>query len=206
MRARSWMVALSMALIAPLIAASGFAANDPVGFVDSIGQRAVQILDDTRLSPAIRRQEFTTVVDRNFDLRAIARFTLGPYWRLATPLQRRHFLRVLDAYLVNVYWSRLQRLQQYHNVRLTVVSERPLGAGSTLVATQLRWPSGQRPVELDWTVTTQGSGYKILELSIDGVNQALAEQSQFGDLIARNGGSLPALIAQMQADTGQLAG
>jgi ABC-type transporter MlaC component len=66
-----------------------------------------------------------------------------------------------------------------------------------------RWaPTGQRPVELDWTVTEQGSGYQIVELSIDGVNQALTERSQFGDLIARNGGSLPSLIAQMQTDTG----
>jgi phospholipid transport system substrate-binding protein len=203
MGTRSWIAALSIALIAPFTAGSGFAANDPAGFVASIGQRAMQILDDTRLPPAIRRQEFTAVIDRNFDLPAIARFTLGTYWRLATPLQRRQFLRVLDAYLVNVYWSRLQRLQDYHDVKLTVVSERPLGAGSSLVATQLRWPTGQRPVELDWTVTARGSGYKIVELSIDGVNQALTERSQFGDLIARNGGSLPSLIAQMQTDTGQ---
>ena len=43
---------------------------------------------------------------------------------------------------------------------------------------------------------------KILGLRIDGVNQALLERSQFGDLIARNGGSLAALIDQ----TGQLIG
>jgi hypothetical protein len=83
---------------------------------------------------------------------AIARFTLGAYWRFATPPQRRQFLGMLDAHLVNVYCSRLQCLQQYHNDRLTIVSERPLGGGITLVATQLLWPSGQRPVELDWTV------------------------------------------------------
>jgi phospholipid transport system substrate-binding protein len=191
-------------LIAPALARPGFAANDPTGFVAGVGRRALQILDNTQLSPAIRREEFATVVDRNFDLPAIARFTLGSYWRLATPSQREQFLSVLDAYLVDVYWSRLQRSQQYPGARLTVVSERPLGGGTTLVATQLRWPGGQRPGELDWTVTPRDGGYKIVDLSIDGVNQTLAERSQFGDLLARNGGSLPALIALMRVGSGQL--
>ena len=113
MRFGSSIAPLAMALlIAPALARPSLAANGPAGFVASIGPQAVQILNNTQLSPAIRREEFATLVDRNFDIPAIARFTLGPYWRLATPAQRRQFLGVLDAYLVNVYWSRLERLQQ----------------------------------------------------------------------------------------------
>lgn len=47
-----------------------------------------------------------------------------------------------------------------------------------------------------------GSGGKIVDLTIDGVNQAFAERSQFGDLIACNGGGVAALIAQLRAESG----
>jgi phospholipid transport system substrate-binding protein len=197
-------IALGVSLLTALaLVRPGFAANDPAGFVAEVGHQAMQILKDAQLSPTIRRREFATLVERNFDLPAIARFTLGFYWRLATPLQRRQFLGALDGYLVHVYWSPLQRVQRYHEVRLAVVGERPLGAGNTRVATQLRWAGGQRPVKLDWAVTEQGSGYKIIDLSIDNVNQTLVEKSQFGDLLARTGGSLPALIASMKVESGQ---
>jgi phospholipid transport system substrate-binding protein len=203
MRLGSWIAPLGMTLlIASVFARPGVAGNDPAGFVAGIEQRAVQILSNTQLPLAIRRQEFSAVVDRTFDLPAIARFTLGAYWRFATPPQRRQFLGVLGAYLVNVYWSRLQRLQQYHNARLMIVSQRSLGGGTTRVATQLPWPNGQQPVELDWTVVRRGGHYKILDLSIDHFNQTFAERSQFRDLIVRNGGNLTALIAQMQAEDG----
>jgi phospholipid transport system substrate-binding protein len=191
-------------LIAPALPSSGFAANDPAGFVAGVGHQAMQILKDAQLSPTIRRRKFTTLVERNFDLPAIARFTLGFHWRLARPLQRRQFLGALDGHLVYVYWSPLQRVQRYHDVRLAVVGERPLGAGNTLVATKLHWAGGPRPVELDWAVTEQGSGYKIIDFSIDNVNQTLVERSQFGDLLARTGGSLPALIASMKVESGQM--
>jgi phospholipid transport system substrate-binding protein len=207
MRVGSWMAALGAALlIAPVLAQPGFAASNPAEFVGNIEQRAIQIIGNAEFSPATRRQEFTTVVGRTFDLPAIARFTLGRYWRVATPRQRRQFLGALDAYLVSVYWARLERLQQYPGARLKVVRERPLGARTTLVATQLQLPSGHRPVNLDWTVVRREGRYEILDLSIDNVNQELAERAQFGDLIARNGGSLPALIAMMRTGTSQATG
>jgi phospholipid transport system substrate-binding protein len=207
MRVGSWMAALGAALlIAPALAQPGFAASNPAEFVRNIEQRAIRIIDNAELSPAARRQEFTAAVGRSFDLPAIAHFTLGPYWRVATPRQRRQFLGALDAYLVNVYWARLERLQQYPGARLKVVRERPLGAHTTLVATRLQLPSGHRWVNLDWTVIRREGRYEILDLSIDNVNQALAERAQFGDLIARNGGSLPALIVMMQMDAPRATG
>jgi phospholipid transport system substrate-binding protein len=202
MRFGSRIAALGVALlITPVVAQTGFAANNPAAFVTNIEQRAVRILDNAELSPAARRQEFTAVVGGAFDLPAIARFTLGPYWRLATPQQRRQFLGALDDYLVDVYWTRLQHLQQYPGARLKVVRVRPLSARTTSVATRLLLPSGHRPVNLDWTVVRREGRYQILDLSIDNVNQALAERAQFRDLIARGG--LPALVAMMRAQTGQ---
>jgi phospholipid transport system substrate-binding protein len=198
-------IALGVALLTTTaLARPGFTENGPVMFVAKVGRDAEQILKDTGLSAAVRRQEFTALLRRNFDLPAIARFTLGSYWRAATPLQRQRFLGALDAYLVHVFWPPLQHLQQFPDVALAVVGERPLGTGFTLVRTKLRWPDGQRPVKLDWTVSAQGGGYKIVDLSIDNVDQRLAERSEFGDLLARNGGSLPALIASMRVESSQL--
>ena len=207
MRLRSWMAAIGVALlIAPALAQLGFAASNPAEYVGNIEQRAIRIIGNAELSPAARRQEFTAAVSRTFDLPAIARFTLGRYWDVATPRQRRRFLGALDAYMVNVYWERLQHLQQYPGAWLKVVRERPIGARTTLVATRLQLPSGHPPVDLDWTVVRRKGRYEILDLSIDNVNQALAERAQFGDLITRYGGSLPALIALMRAETSQVTG
>jgi hypothetical protein len=51
-----------------------------------------------------------------------------------------------------------------------------------------------------------GFGCKIVDLSVDNLSQRLAERSQFGNLLARNGDSLRALIAFMKAEGGQPIG
>ena len=77
------------------------AADDDAVFVSGLAQRTIDVLLSTR-SQAEREAKFHELVDEAFDVPAIARFVLGPYWRTATDAQREEFQKLFETYIVHV--------------------------------------------------------------------------------------------------------
>jgi len=195
--------ALIVTTVAGLLATTAYpsyAATDPAQFVVGIERRAVTILDNRAVPPITRERDFSDVLGQALDLRAIGRFTLGPYWRTMAPVERKQFLDALDPYLMSVYWSHLQTV---NGDRFSIIGERSLDPTTTLVKTEVIRPYGGT-VHLDWTISTRTGHDGIIDLKIDGVSQALSERAQFQDLIARSGGSLLPLLDRMNAVTAGL--
>ena len=64
---------------------------------------------------------------RDFDVPGIARFVLGPYWRVASEPEKQEFRRLFEDYIVRVY---SERFAQYRGEALRVTGSRsdPEGA------------------------------------------------------------------------------
>src|SRR5947209_18464838 len=76
------------------------AANDPAAFSADLGAKAVNVLTSTA-SEAERERQFRALFDQSFDLPAISRFVLGPYWRTATEQQRQEFTKLFETYVIH---------------------------------------------------------------------------------------------------------
>ena len=196
----STLIAMTIAGLLVTTASPSYATKDPAQFVVGVERQAVTILDNRALPSTTRERDFSAVLGQALDLRAIGRFTLGPYWRTMAPARRQQFLAALDPYLISVYWSHLQTV---NGDRFAVIGERSLDPSTTLVETEVIRPYGGT-VHLDWTVSTRAGHDTIIDLKVDGVSQALSERAQFLDLIARNGGSLVPLLDRMHAVTAGL--
>jgi phospholipid transport system substrate-binding protein len=182
-------------------AAPVMAAVDPAAFINDLGNEALAALSPAA-SPQQRVVAFRALFRRDFDVSQIARFVLGPYWRVATPEQRQEFLRLFTNYIALAYST---RLSQYSGERLIVTGWQPLPGGA-VVSSQVARPGGGPPIRIDWRVTDYGGSYKINDVVVDGVSMAITERSEFASVIQRNGGNLQALLAALRAKTAGVAG
>ncbi|HEX3499178.1 MAG TPA: ABC transporter substrate-binding protein [Stellaceae bacterium] len=176
------------------------AANDPAGFIADLGSKAINVLTSTA-SEAERERQFRVLFERSFDLPSIARFVLGPYWRTASEAQRQEFIKLFETYVIHAYTV---RFNAYAGQRLKVLSSRPEGDNGAFVQSEIALPnSSQPPVKVDWRVNKTGDGYKITDVTVEGVSMALTERQEFASVIQRGGGQVDALLKLLREKTGQ---
>lgn len=174
-------------------------APDAAGYITDLGGRVLKLLQDKRSPEPERKLQFRELADRAFDVPKIARFVLGHYWVTAGEAERQQFVKAFEDYMVQVYWS---YFGQYRAEGIMVLAQRELGANSVRVTTQIMRPDGQVPAKVDWTITAQGDTYKIIDVNIEGVSQALTYRDQFASIISRNGGDVAALIDDLRRKAG----
>jgi phospholipid transport system substrate-binding protein len=185
--------------VAPLSRSASGAAT-AADFIGALGNQALEVIRSSA-SPGQKAAYFHQALRQDFDLAAIARFVLGPYWRLASPAQRQEFETLLEDYLVRFYG---QRFAEYRGASFRVTGSRSSPAGE-IVTSEIVRPQGA-PVEVDWRLGIQNGQYKITDVSIDGVSMALTQRAQFAGIIERNGGQVAGLLATMREQTGKGAG
>jgi phospholipid transport system substrate-binding protein len=193
---------LSLFLICGALAAplpSHAAPADPAAFVADLGKRAIEVLT-SKQSEAEREKEFRKLFDEGFDLQAIGRFVLGPYWRTATEAQRQEFLKLFETYVIHSY---AVRFGEYSGQQLTVLGARAQGDDAAVVQSQIVQPNNAPPIKVDWQLSKGPQGYKITDVNVEGVSMAVTQRQEFASIIQRNGGQLDALLKLLREKTGQ---
>lgn len=196
-------IALIVGLMAqPALAQAPAAGSDPGHFISGLGGQVVHLIGDKQQPDAQRKQQFASLVRNAFDVDGIARFILGSYWRTASEQQRSDFAQVFATYMINVYWSDFSR---YNGQQLKVTGQRQEGS-DTVVSSEIDQTNGAPPVKVDWRVASGNGGYKITDVSIAGVSELITYRQEFGDVIARAGGNVDALTAQLKQKIQQNGG
>ena len=203
MGTRRLLTGLSLILLISLSSmqkAEAAAAPDPASYITNVGNQVLDLFKDTRRADRERERQFRQIADDAFDIPKIARFILGRYWATASEVERQQFVNAFEEYMVRVYWS---YFSQYHAESITVLAQRDLGASGVRITTQIIRPAGRGPVKVDWTITAQGGTYKIIDVSIEGVSQALTYREEFSSIMSRNrGGGLSALTDELRRKVG----
>src|SRR5690348_14393988 len=163
------------------------AANDAAGFIADMGDRTLKLLQQKQQPEAQRKQQFQTLANQAFDVPKIAQFVLGRYWRSASEEDRQQFVKAFSDYMVGVYW---QRFGDYSGESFKVVGQRNEGSDTSVVSTQVVRAGGQPPAKVDWQVAKTGDSYKIRDVSIEGVSQALTYRQEFSSIIEKNNGKV----------------
>jgi len=199
MRVRRMVAVLALAFAALLCggAPGRAAATDAASFMNDLGTRVLQIINDKATPEAERKEQFRKLAEDAFDIPRIARFVLGRYWTTANDEQRKQFIAAFETYMIQVYWS---RFSSYNGETFKVSATQDEGNGTILVTTAINRPdTGQPPVKIDWHIVKSGDSFKIQDASLEGVSQALAYRDEFSSIIERNNGQVSALIDQLNA-------
>ena len=79
-----------------------------------------------------------------------------------------------------------------------VTGSRSESADNTVVASQIVQPDGAPPVRVDWIVRKDGDGFRIADVSVEGVSMVLTQKQEFAAVIERSGGGVTALNKALQ--------
>lgn len=193
----------ALALTLTLGSVSAEAATPAEALVSDNIQTGLQILNDAYLTQADRARRFEVFLLGVTDLKRISNFVLGTYGAQASQLDRDAFADAFQRYAVAVYQSYLAK---YAGQTLKVTGSRQNAPGDDVVTTALVDPERDgRPLEIDFRVRSDGAKPVIVDFSVAGVWLAPEERDQFTAFLTQNGGSIPALIAHLDALRAKLA-
>src|SRR5260221_12557689 len=77
------------------------AAGDSAGFIADLGSRAVKVLSSSDYEKD-REKQFRTLFDVGFDVPAVTRFALGPYWQKAAEDHQTEFSRHVTPFMFQI--------------------------------------------------------------------------------------------------------
>ncbi len=109
------------------------------------------------------------------------------------------FTRLFTAYMVHVYTV---RFNEFTGQQFKVTGSRQESENSSLVSSKMG-NGGDPGVKIDWRVTVVPSGFKIIDLVVEGISMAVTQRQEFSAVIQRNGGDIEALLKLLRAKAQQ---
>ncbi|MCC7046435.1 MAG: ABC transporter substrate-binding protein [Alphaproteobacteria bacterium] len=169
-------------------------------FVDKIGAEAIQTFGTP--DKDARYARFRELLNRSFDVPAIARFVLGAYWNRTTPEQQAQFLKVFEDYVVANYAAKPWDVK---GVYIEVVSTIPNNENDIAVDTLIHVPHKQnKPIGLGWRIFNAAPAPKIIDLKVDGLSLVVSQRAEFTSVLQQKNNNFPAFIEFVVARTRQL--
>jgi phospholipid transport system substrate-binding protein len=182
-RRREKIVGLSLALSLFAASAAALAVNpqDNVrGFYDTL-------LTTMRYGPTLgqsgRYARLAPVVDRLFDVPAMARLAVGPTWATLSPAQQQQLIDAFRHYIAATY---ADRFDSYSGQQLQVTGERPYN-GDVIVQTKIVKSDGDI-TDLDYLMRQNQGSWQISDVYLDGtISQVAIQRSEFHSILRREG-------------------
>lgn len=171
--------------------------KEPLGLIQGTTENLLAGLEERpelRTSPDDLHSLIEDIVLPHVDLAGLSRLTLGKYWRQATPEQRERFAEEFRMLLVRTYSNSLveYRSQTVEYELLTMSDDRQ----KSIVRTRIL-QAGQPAMQIDYRLRRVDSGWKIYDVTIEGVSLAVSYRTTFSEEIRRNG--IEALIDDLAA-------
>ena len=175
---------LGLAAAAPQLALAATAAES---YIDSLGNSVIEAANNGSVA------SFRTLLRQNADIPSIALFSLGPYSKNLPESAKAEYYQLVEQSISSVFAAHTSKLA---GRTLTVLDSRN-APGSVVVRSRLE-QAGGRSVPVLWRVVQRGGGYKIFDVSVDGVWLANTQKSSFTSVLQRNGGSVEALLDHLR--------
>jgi len=118
------------------------------------------------------------------DFREATQIAMGRSWSMATPAQRTQLVDQFRELLVRIYSS---SIDVYRGQTMRVLPTRvPAGATEARVRNQYI-SEGKPPVAVDYSMLKTPTGWKIYDVSVEGISLVLAYRSEFENIVRTAG-------------------
>jgi len=167
------------ALILLVLLTAGTTATQALRERDAEIRAALPPAEQT-LSEAGRRN-FEAVVSRAVDTRQMLESAIGPRWAKMTPKERQ---RLQDAFERRFRISGGSQLDTMREAKVEYLGETPKG-DQVVVATRLQ--TKDETSDVSYLMTRRASGWRIVDVIIDGVSTVENYRASFARIIGREG-------------------
>lgn len=182
---------LNTVLLAATLAASSFAYANDMGPDELVKATASDVMSIIRADKDIQggnKQKIYALVDAkvlpHFDFTRMTRLAVGRYWKQATPEQQQKLVNEFRDLLVRTY---ALSLSSYKN---QTIDYKPLrmnpGDTDVTVKTSVVQPGGQ-PIPIDYQMIKTPNGWKVYDITVEGVSLVVNYRSSFSREIQEGG-------------------
>ncbi|HUW98502.1 MAG TPA: ABC transporter substrate-binding protein [Acidiferrobacter sp.] len=192
-----------LALLVPVWARAEIAPSTPPNVI--VQQKTDEILKLIEQNRSVYQQDKNALyqmVDRRivpyFDFDRMSQWVLARYWRTASPAQRTAFKAQFTDLLVRTYAT---ALLSYSGQRISYLPYREqAGSDHALIRTLVIENNGGPNIPIDYSFVHDPTGWKVYDVSIDGVSLITNYRSVYESKIRRDG--LDGLIVSMKRVNG----
>jgi len=175
------------------------AASDPVRMLQSIANNMIGQLRANQATlktkPGIVYKLAYRYVVPYADLPEMSKRVLSPeVWNKATPAQRSRFQKEFTTLVIRTYASALASYQD-QEVKFYPVRGNYNAMGSVEVSSDIESPSSSQSIHMTYRLIRSGGGWKLYDMSVEGVSLIESFRSQFADILAQGGMDL--LLSRM---------
>lgn len=169
-------------------------------FIQNLGDRGIDVLVDTNLTPAQLDAEYSQMLNSSFDTETIGTYVFGEAWEQTTSQQRKEYLTLFKQYLIKIYGNRLRPYdgEDIYVSKVIEQNEQDIAVGTLIVH-----PNGAT-TSVDWIVRKTNDGkFAVVDVIIDGVSQSKTQQAAFASVFSRNGGDIDMLLKALRQNVGK---
>jgi phospholipid transport system substrate-binding protein len=154
------------------------------------------IKSDKELQAGDRKKALALAEEKilpHVDFREATQISMGRSWHLATPVQQKQLVDEFRGLLVRIYSS---AIDVYRGQTMKVL---PLRAGRDATEVTVRNQyirDGQPPVAVNYAMMKTPAGWKIYDISVEGISLVLAYRSEFESIVRTAG--IDGLIRRLQ--------
>jgi len=138
-----------------------------------------------------KHAKFQALLIAHAHIPTIAEFSLGPFASTLTDDQREPYYALVSSYISRIFVTHSANLRG-RSVDVTgtnVRSER-----EALVSSKVWFESG-RALPVIWRVIRTENGFKVFDVSVNGIWLTIQQRSEFVSVIRKNNGDVQALLA-----------
>ena len=176
-------------LVSLLISVPAFAQE--LGPEELVKKVTTDVLDtvksDKQLQAGDRRKALAMAEQKilpHLDFREAAQLAMGKSWHTATPAQQTQIVNEFRSMLVRIYSN---AIQVYRGQTMKVLPVR-LAPGATEVTVRNQYLSqGRPPVPVEYAMKKTPEGWKIYDISVEGVSLVLTYRAEFESITRVSG-------------------
>ncbi len=182
---------LLMCSVLLLFAATG-ARAEVTAPDELIRNTAREVLDIVRKDKDLRSGDQKKMLElveakvlQHFDFERMTRLAVGRPWRTATPEQKQALVSEFRTLLVRTYTA---AFTSYRDQSVEVKPPRmEPEATDVTIKTSIVKPGGQQPILVDYAMEKSSSGWKVYDLTVEGVSLVTSYRGTFADQIQQAG-------------------
>ena len=167
-------------------------------FIQSMAQRALDFLADENKSDTEKIESFENILNENFDMKTIGRFSLGRYWRTSTLEEKKEYIDLFTNMVISMY---SERFSEYKGQQLSTTDSRMTNKRDTLVLSKIiSNTDNNSSIKVDWLVRYKNNKYKVVDVIVEGISMALTQRQDFAAVIQRGGGKTKVIIEHLRPE------
>jgi len=120
----------------------------------------------------------------HIDFAAATRLAMGRAWSSATPEQQKKLVDEFRSMLIRIYSNAIDAYRG-QTMKVQPVNT-PAGANEVTVRNQYVRP-GQPPVSVDYAMHKTAQGWKIYDITVEGISLVLTYRSEFDQVMRQSG-------------------